>query len=192
MSIATGTGDGGDSGLLGGTRVPKDNSRLEAYGTLDELNAAIGVAIAHAPPEAVSAQLSRIAHWLFDLGTDLATPGAGLQSARSDGGSASEEIPLRIGDEPIAELTAWIHAFEAELPPLRAFILPGGTPAAAALHLARTICRRAERRVVTLLHDSGEGKKAMVFLNRLSDLLFLHARASNHAAGHGDVEWQST
>ena len=181
MSIATGTGDSGDSGLLGGTRVPKDNSRLEAYGTLDELNAAIGVAIAHGLPEGVAGELERISHGLFDLGTDLANPGSGLEVGK----------PLRIGTKHIEQLTAWIHAHEQELPPLRAFILPGGSPGAAALHLARTICRRAERRVVTLMHDSGEGKTAMVFLNRLSDLLFLQVRAANIAAGCGDVEWSS-
>jgi len=181
MSIATGTGDRGDSGLLGGTRVPKDDIRLEAYGTLDELNASIGAALAQGLPGEVATQLGRISHWLFDLGADLATPGAG-----------SATLPLRLGDERARTLTEWIHALEAELPPLRAFILPGGTAAASALHVARTVCRRAERRVVTLMRDTGgEGKVGLVFLNRLGDLLFLHARAANRAAGQGDVEWRS-
>ncbi len=182
MSIATGTGDRGDSGLFGGGRVPKDDTRLEAYGTLDELNAAISGAIARGVPEPVSGQLERISHWLFDLGSDLASPGA-------TGGD--DEKTGRLGETPITALTNWIHEHEAELPPLRAFILPGGTDAAAALHLARTICRRAERRVVTLLRATGEGKTGMVFLNRLGDLLFLHARVANRAAGRGDVEWRS-
>ena len=182
MSIATGTGDQGESGLLGGTRVPKDAARLEAYGTLDELNASIGVALAQKPPAEVTRQLELISHWLFDLGTDFATPGAGL----------TDDSPLRIEQPHVDTLTGWIHQFEEELPPLRAFILPGGTPAAATLHLARTICRRTERHVVTLARESGEGKAGMIFLNRLSDLLFLHARAANVEAGCGDVEWKSS
>lgn len=181
MSIATGTGDRGDSGLIGGARVPKDHVRLEAYGTLDELNAAIGAALAQPLPAETAGQLAQISHWLFDLGADLATPGAG-----------SGKTPLRLAESRSATLTSWIHELEAELPPLRAFILPGGTAAAAALHLARTVCRRAERCVVTLLRETGgEGKVGLVFLNRLGDLLFLHARAANRAAGQGDVEWKS-
>jgi cob(I)alamin adenosyltransferase len=185
MSIATGTGDRGDSGLIGGARVPKDDIRLEAYGTVDELNAAISAAIAHGLPAESATQLERISHWLFDLGADLATPG-------SDTGSGSPGKPaLRLGDERARTLTEWIHALEAVLPPLRAFILPGGSPAAAALHVARTVCRRAERRVVTLLRATGDGRTGLVFLNRLGDLLFLHARAANRAAGQDDVEWRS-
>jgi cob(I)alamin adenosyltransferase len=181
MSIATGGGDRGESGLIGGKRVPKDDVRLEAYGTLDELNAAIGAALVAAPPAEVAAQLGKISHWLFDLGSDLATPGAG-----------SGKSALRLGEERAETLTAWIHALERELPRLTAFILPGGTAAAAALHVARTICRRAERRVVSLMRTTGgEGKVGLVFLNRLGDLLFLHARAANRAAGRGDVEWKS-
>jgi len=181
MSIATGTGDRGDSGLLGGARVPKDDPRLEAYGTLDELNAAVGAALAHGLPGEIAAQLERVSHWLFDLGADLATPGSG-----------SGKTPLRLGEERARTVTEWIHGLEDELPPLRAFILPGGSPAAAALHVARTVCRRAERRVVTLMRATGgEGKVGLVFLNRLGDLLFLHARAANRAAGRGDVEWRS-
>ena len=181
MSIATGTGDQGDSGVLGGSRVPKDHARLEAYGTVDELNAAIGVALAEAPPPTVAEQLEKLSHWLFDLGTDLATPEAGLEGGPE----------LRIDAGKVETVTGWIHAFEEELPPLRAFILPGGSKGAAALHLARTICRRAERRVVTHRTGTGEATVAMVFLNRLSDLLFLHARAANIASGCGDVEWKS-
>lgn len=181
MSIATGTGDQGDSGLIGGDRVPKDDTRLEAYGTLDELNAVIGCARAEALPDAVEEQLSRVSRWLFELGTDLATPNVGL-----DGGPDP-----RLDDSHIEMLTGWIHAFEKELPPLKAFILPGGSRGGATLHGARTVCRRAERRVVTHLRNTGEGQIGMVFLNRLSDLLFLHARAANAAAGVPDVEWHS-
>lgn len=181
MSIATGTGDAGDSGLIGGARVPKDNSRLEAYGSLDELNAAIGVAISHGLPTPVEEQLEQVSHWLFDLGSDLASPRAGLEPGQ----------PLRVGEEHHVRLTEWIHATEETLPPLRNFILPGGSPGAAALHLARTICRRAERRLVSFLHDTGEGSHGVVFLNRLSDLLFLQARVTNIAASCEDVVWRA-
>ncbi len=181
MSITTGGGDQGDSGLLGGDRVPKDDLRLEAYGTLDELNAVLGVTLADDLPQRVEQEIQQISHWLFELGTDLATPGAGLERGPAE----------RLSTSQVDTLTDWIHAHESELPKLTAFILPGGTTAAANLHLARTVCRRAERRVVSHFRRCGEGRVGMVFLNRLSDLLFLHARLTNHAQGQGDVEWKS-
>ncbi|MEM7262921.1 MAG: cob(I)yrinic acid a,c-diamide adenosyltransferase [Planctomycetota bacterium] len=179
MSIVTGTGDGGESGVLGGGRVPKDDARLEAYGTVDELGAAIGTARSTpGVPSAVDQELESIGHWLFDLGCDLATPGA----------DDAKELRLPAARAP--RLREWVEAYESTLPPLRNFVLPGGTPAAAALHWARTVCRRAERRVVTMRRETGEGTVAIVFLNRLSDLLFVHARAANHEAGVPDVEWR--
>lgn len=179
MSISTGRGDGGESGLVGGERVAKDDIRLEAYGTVDELNAALMAAHAAGPPEGIAEELELASAWLFDLGSDLATPGCGIE----------EGLEPRLGRERIERLEEWIAREEEGLPPLRRFILPGGSPAAAALHHARTVCRRAERRVVTLRERTAEGDLALVFLNRLSDLLFLYARHANRAAGVADVEW---
>ncbi len=178
MSISTGKGDGGESGLIGGSRVPKDDIRLETYGTIDELNAVIGVVRTAGPTAGVDTELERISGWLFSLGSDLATPG--------DDPERVHHLP----DSVIAELDAWIHREEDSLPPLRRFILPGGARSAAHLHHARTVCRRAERHVVTLSRTSGEGKTGIVFLNRLSDLLFLYARRCNHEAGVADTEWE--
>lgn len=180
MSISTGTGDRGESGLIGGSRVSKDDIRLQAYGTVDELNSMIGVARTLQPPEPLDQELADISSWLFCLGSDLATPGAGV----------SEDVKLY---QPLAatkSLEEWIHREEKDLPPLRRFILPGGSSLAAHLHLARTICRRAERHVVSLTRRGGEGVLAVVFLNRLGDLLFLYARRANLAAGIADIEWQ--
>jgi len=179
MSIVTGTGDQGDSGVLGGGRLPKDDTRLEAYGTVDELGAAMGVARATPGiPDTVDRQLEQIGHWLFDLGCDLATPGD------------DNEKDLRLESGRSAQLEAWVHEFEAKLPALRNFVISGGSAASAALHLARTMCRRAERRVVSLCRATGEAKRGLIFLNRLSDLLFVHARAANQEAGRDDVEWR--
>lgn len=176
MAINTGTGDGGESGLIGGQRVLKDDPRLEAYGTVDELNAAIGW-LRTVAPASLDAELQTISEWLFALGSDLATPEAARRA-------------IILPAEATLRLDAWIARDEAYLPPLRRFILPGGCPAAAACHLARTICRRAERHVVTLHRVCGEGRAAIVFLNRLSDLLFLYARRANHEAQVQDVEWR--
>ena len=180
MSISTGTGDQGESGLFRGGRVPKDHVRLEAYGMVDELNAVLGVARAAGLSAEIDAELAEVSAWLFDLGADLATPGAGQEG----------ELALRLGQDRIDALDAWIHRDEAALPALKSFILPGGSPAAAALHLARTVCRHAERRVVTLKRETGEAALAVVFLNRLGDLLFLWARRANREAGVDDVEWR--
>ena len=180
MSISTGRGDGGDTGFVDGTRASKDDPRVEAYGTVDELNATLALvrnASSDAPFEPEIAEISSL---LFDMGCDLATPGAGLE----------EGAELRLHAGAIERLGGWIRREESELPPLRTFVLPGGTPAAAALHLARTVCRRAERRVVTLRDQTREGEQAIVFLNRLSDLLFLYARRANALAGVEDVPWK--
>lgn len=180
MSITTGKGDGGQSSYLGGDRSFKDEARFEAYGTVDELNATIGAIRSHALPGPLDDELRTITEWLFSMGADLATPGAG-----------TGQKALRLAPPTHDTLLTWIHREEAALPPLRHFILPGGSPAAAACHLARTVCRRAERRVVTLMRETGEAESAVVFLNRLSDLLFLYARRANVHAGVADVEWRS-
>ena len=180
MSIATGKGDDGSTGLIGGQRVPKDDPRLEAYGTVDELNAAIGMARATELSPAIDRELGRISEWLFALGSDLATPHRGPDD---------KKVPLLPAGTAL-ELEEWIHREEGELPPLRNFILPGGNAASAVFHLARTVCRRAERHVVSLHQATGEAAPAIVFLNRLSDLLFLYARRANHDAGISDVEWR--
>jgi cob(I)alamin adenosyltransferase len=179
MKIYTKTGDTGETGLWGGQRVPKDTARVQAYGTVDECNAAIGVARAGGAEPGLDAILERIQNQLFVVGSDLATPGE------------AANIP-RIGTEEIAFLEQTIDALELELAPLRQFILPGGTPAAAQLHLARTICRRAERWVVGLARqDSAVSAHVGIYLNRLSDCLFVLARAANARAGVADVPWTS-
>jgi cob(I)alamin adenosyltransferase len=180
MKIYTKTGDDGTTGLYGGGRVRKDDVRIEAFGAVDELNAALGTARAEAPPPEIDRILFRIQNELFDLGAELATAQPSVQGLAV------------VGDREIGALEAAIDAFEDRLSPLKAFILPAGTHAAAALHLARTICRRAERRVLTLKAQSSEpvSQQTVVYLNRLSDLLFVLARAVNAACGQPDVEWQ--
>lgn len=182
MKIYTKTGDGGETGLWGGARVPKDAARVQAYGTVDECNAAIGVARAALAGEpelaALDELLARIQNQLFVVGADLATPGE------------AANIP-RVGPAEVAFLEQTIDALEAELPALTQFILPGGSPAAAQLHLARTVCRRAERWVVQLGRHEPVGPDVGVYLNRLSDCLFVLARAANARLGRPDVPWQS-
>ena len=180
MKIYTKTGDTGETGLFAGPRVPKDDPRIEAYGTVDELNAVIGVVRSHEPPAEIDAELGRIQNELFVVGAELATPDpVKLQMAL-------------IGDSHIAALELSIDRWEATLPPLRQFILPGGTPAAAELHFARTVCRKAERRVVTLAHLPGHvvSERIIRYLNRLSDWLFVASRAANHRAGQPETPWQ--
>ncbi len=180
MKIYTKTGDTGETGLLGAPRVRKDSPRIEAYGAVDELNAAIGVARATELPSAMQAELAEIQAELFCIGGELATP----DPAKFD---------LRIiGPPHVARLEAIVDRYEATLPPLKNFILPGGSPGAAALHVARTVCRRAERRLVSLLDQSAEpiSEQLVIYLNRLGDLLFVLARAANAAAGVADVVWQ--
>ncbi len=178
MKIYTRTGDQGETGLFGGPRVRKDVPRIEAYGTIDELNAVLGLARAAAPPPEVDAVLLRVQHELFVLGAELATPAPGHAA-----------VPA-IAQANVAALEAEIDRFEAVLPPLKEFILPAGSPAAAHLHLARTVCRRAERRAVSLAVAEPVSPVVLQYLNRLSDLLFVLARAANHAVGQPDVPWQ--
>jgi cob(I)alamin adenosyltransferase len=172
VKIYTRTGDRGETSLFGGARVPKDDPRIEAYGTVDELNSFIGAARASWPSSPLDALLARIQSDLFDIGARLAAPG----SDRFRGADAAR----------IPELEQSIDAMESELPPLRNFILPGGCAAAAQLHVARTVCRRAERLVVAL----GE-EPSVVYLNRLSDWLFVAARYANLKFGVDDVVWNA-
>lgn len=187
MKIYTRTGDEGTTALYGGERVPKDARRVEAYGTVDEANALLGVArsqLSRSPlggSDEVDGLLDAVQRTLFDVGADLATP---------EGSPYRRNIaPLDAGD---AEgLERQIDRLEAELPPLRAFILPGGHPAAASLHLARTVVRRAERRVAGLAHEEAVNPHVGVYLNRLSDLLFVLARAVNVRSQTPETPWQA-
>ncbi len=178
--IYTKTGDKGETGLFGGERVTKDHVRVEAYGTLDELAASLGVARALDPPAELAPLLAELQSRLFELGAELATP------------PSRTKRPAGIDAGDVAHLESAIDAHEAALEPLKQFILPGGTPLAAALHAARATCRRAERRLVTLRRAEPQtGETAVIFLNRLGDLLFVLARRANQLAGRGDEPWQA-
>ncbi|HSP19121.1 MAG TPA: cob(I)yrinic acid a,c-diamide adenosyltransferase [Myxococcaceae bacterium] len=178
MKIYTRTGDTGQTGLFGGGRVAKDDARVAAYGDVDELNAALGVARA--------AGLGNLDAWCQDLQDQLFTVGAVLATPR--GTRADAHIP-HVRQEWVAAMEQRIDALQQELPPQTHFVLPGGTPASAALHLVRTVCRRAERSVVPLFREGLVDEVTMQFLNRLSDFLFVLARAANHRAGVKDVPW---
>ena len=180
VKIYTRTGDSGETGLFGGGRVDKDAQRVEAYGTVDELNATLGVALAARPEGGVSGPLERIQTELFELGADLATP---------PDSSARANTVVRFNEKYVAVLEAEIDLFEAQLEPLTTFIVPGGSPAGAALHLARTVCRRAERRAVSLARDDFVSPPIMPYLNRLSDLLFVLARVANVHAQVPEQKW---
>ena len=181
MKIYTRTGDGGDTGLFGGGRVPKHHPRVAAYGDVDELNSAIGVARAAPPTDLADPLLESIQRDLFALGGHLATP---------DPGKVRRTLAkAELSATRVEEFEQAIDAADAELPPLRAFVLPGGAPKAAALHLARTVCRRAERSVVGLAAAEEVPPLFLTYLNRLSDLLFALARLANHRDGRGDVTW---
>ncbi len=170
--IYTRTGDDGSTGLGDGARVSKDSARVTAYGTVDETNSAIGVVLACQLPDTVREALVGVQHQLFDLGGELCIPG---HSA--------------IDDADIKRLETILDRFNDDLPALKDFILPGGGMAAAQCHLARTICRRAEREVVTLSHHDSVRPQAIRYLNRLSDLLFVLARVLSRHDGHGEVLW---
>ena len=182
--IYTRTGDKGTTALASGERRKKHDLRIEAYGTVDETNAAIGLARLHTRGEGdaeLDAMLGRIQNELFDLGADLSTP---------DTGKPLPYEPLRILEPQVERLEREIDRLNGELKPLRSFVLPGGTAAAAALHLARTVCRRAERLAMALAEKPGEAVSpaALKYLNRLSDFLFVASRHAN-ARGSGDVLW---
>jgi cob(I)alamin adenosyltransferase len=174
--ICTRTGDNGTTGLGDGSRTGKDDPRIEAIGAIDELNSALGLLLSHELPANMQDRLSRVQHCLFDVGGELCLPG---QSACHV-----------VGAEQSGELEIALEALNADLPPLREFILPGGCPAAAACHLARTICRRAERRLVSLARVEDVNPAGIMYLNRLSDLLFVMARQLNRLAGKTDVYWR--
>jgi cob(I)alamin adenosyltransferase len=207
MKIYTRTGDAGSTGLFGGPRVSKDDYRIEAYGTVDELNAVVGMVRSSGVSDEIDYQLDQIQHALFSIGAELATPNP-------------EAFDLRIiNHSHIEQMEGWIDQHESSLSPLKHFILPGGKPQASSLHLARSICRRAERRVVTLAREDdrkgeddplrdtqaggekvaspGEGttpapisESLIVFLNRLSDYLFVVSRVVNHQANVPEVKWE--
>ena len=179
MKIYTRTGDSGDTALFDGTRVQKSDPRVAAYGDLDELNAWLGLVIAHLNDDDVAPKLRHIQRDLFAIGARLADPSHRI---------AGRVTKAAVSMEDVARLERWIDEFDAVIPPLRRFILAGGTPAGAALHVARTVCRRAERAMVQL----GEGafeNELLQYVNRLSDLLFTMARAVNHRAGIAELEW---
>ena len=179
--IYTKTGDEGDTGLFGGGRVPKDHPRVSAYGDIDELNAVIGMARSVEMMPRIDEVLAPVQRDLFALGALLATP---------DLEKMKEQLQkARISDARIAQREQAIDDGEAELEPLKAFILPGGTPKAAALHVARVTCRRAERAVIHLQREAEIPQIVIVYLNRLSDLLFVLARVANRRAGAGEVTW---
>ncbi len=180
MKIYTRSGDDGDTGLFGGGRVPKDHPRVAAYGDVDELNSALGLARA-TPPPLFDDLLASVQRDLFAIGGQLATPDPERVTRALEKAVLSED---RVG-----ELERAIDAADAELAPLTAFVLPGGTPKAATLHVARTVCRRAERSVVRLAREAEVHPVFVVYLNRLSDLLFTLARLTNHRAGIGEEAW---
>ena len=171
--IYTRTGDDGTTGLGDGSRVSKDSARVEAYGTVDELNSALGVLLALPLPPAVARTLTEVQHELFDMGGELCIPGH-----------------TAIRAEQVTRLERELDAFNDELPPLKEFILPGGGAQAAACHLARTVARRAERRVWTLARSEGVSPEVPKYLNRLSDLLFVLARVLARAANGTEVLWR--
>jgi len=181
MRIYTRTGDQGDTGLFGGGRVPKDHPRVAAYGDVDELNSAIGVVRAIAEQGFFDQLLESVQRDLFAIGGHLATPDPDRVRKALD--------KARLSATSVTEFERIMDQADQELPPLRAFILPAGTRTAAALHLARTICRRAERSVVHLAHTDTVPELFLVYLNRLSDLLFTLARLANNRDGVGDATW---
>ena len=173
--IVTRTADAGTTGLGDGTRVAKDAARIDAIGAVDELNSTIGVLLAEPLPDAVSACLLAVQHDLFDLGGELSIPGY-----------------TSMTDAHVARLEADVERFNADLAPLKEFILPGGSRAAALAHVARTVCRRAERTLIAAAAGEAITQVSRVYLNRLSDLLFVLARTLNRAAGRNDVLWQKS
>lgn len=178
MKIYTKKGDGGETSLFGGSRVSKASRRIEAYGTVDELNAVLGMVLSYNPSEKGTQLLQKIQELLFVLGADLATPPAA--KTRID----------RIGEEQVVWLEDAIDELEESLDPLKYFILPGGAPPGATLHLARTVCRRAERATVSCKIEEEVSYNAVRFLNRLSDFLFVLARYENKQAGSPEQPWK--
>ena len=177
MKLYTKTGDYGTTGLYGGTRISKTSARIKSIGETDELNAAIGIARTFAQEDPLDEMMARIQNWLFDLGAELASP---------PGGKFTVE---KISHGHIAAIEVSIDTLEEQLPPLKAFILPGGSPLASQLHMARCICRRTERSVVELNRSEPVREETRLFLNRLSDWLFVAARTANMSRHDNDIEW---
>ncbi|MEM1444763.1 MAG: cob(I)yrinic acid a,c-diamide adenosyltransferase [Planctomycetota bacterium] len=189
MKLYTRRGDSGATDLFGGQRVAKDDLRVEAYGTVDELNAELGLCLATAGPvpEGIAGPLTTIQSRLFEIGADLATP----EFVTDEHGVSkpNSRVVPRVDDHHVKELEAWIDAASSAVPAMTCFILPGGTELSARLHVARTVCRRAERGCVTLAEREPVSEQVITYLNRLSDLLFALARLANHEAGVEDVPW---
>ncbi|MFQ6019302.1 MAG: cob(I)yrinic acid a,c-diamide adenosyltransferase [Dehalococcoidia bacterium] len=183
--LYTRAGDRGDTSLFGGRRVAKDDLRVEAYGCVDELNSAIGVAVASLRQRRVEGLLESIQSRLFDIGAELAS-GGGVMKGRVKDRAKAFHLPAA----RVAELERWIDQYDARLPPLKTFILPSGSAAAAHLHLARTVCRRAERAAVKLASSEEVNPNLLAYLNRLSDLLFALARYVNKADRRRELPWQ--
>ena len=179
--VYTRTGDDGTTGLGGGQRVPKDSARIAAFGTVDELNSQIGAAISAGLDPALSGRLSTVQNELFHLGSDLCT----LEDDK-----VKRPVPV-IEQRHVDALESWMDEMSRELPPLENFVLPGGAPGAARLHLARTVCRRAEREAIALSRKERIGGHVVPYLNRLSDALFVAARFENRRRGAPDVLWNS-
>jgi cob(I)alamin adenosyltransferase len=186
--VYTRTGDAGETGLVGGKRVAKDELRIACYGDVDELNSVLGIvrSTLAAPPyegrddaARIDAVLAFVQQELFDLGSELATPP-----------ESEYEGMIRVGEDAVARLEAWMDELSADLPELKSFVLPGGGQAGAFLHLARTVCRRAERAVTTLVRRGETSPGTARYLNRLSDLLFVQSRWIAISSGHGEVLWQ--
>jgi cob(I)alamin adenosyltransferase len=175
--IYTRAGDAGETSLGDGSRVPKTDLRIEAYGTVDELNSVLGLALSGRLPDELRPWLEQVQNDLFDLGADLSVP---LEDAKRE--------RLRVTRSQVERLEELCDLVNEQLEPLRSFVLPGGTEAAARLHLARTVCRRAERRAVALAEEQGANPEALAYLNRLSDFLFILARAAN--AGSQEPLWK--
>ena len=171
--IVTRTGDAGTTGLADGSRVPKDSARIDAIGAVDELNSSLGVLLAESLPAQVDADLTDVQHDLFDLGGELSIPGH-----------------VAMSDAHVEQIEACVERYNADLPPLKEFVLPGGTRAAALAHVCRTVCRRAERALVHLASTEPVSDASRKYLNRLSDLLFVLARTLNRTGGRDDVLWQ--
>lgn len=178
MKIYTKTGDTGETALFGGERVPKDALRIEAYGSVDELNCVVGVIRSLKPHKSIDTILKKIQHQLFELGADLATPIA-----------HKSPYITRIKSSHSTMLEKIIDKLDVQLEPLKSFILPGGSVVASHLHLARTVCRRAERNVVRLSRNEDIGDAVIIYLNRLSDMLFVMARYANHLDGNEEIKW---
>lgn len=189
MKLYTRTGDDGTTGLFGGQRVAKDHPRVEAYGTVDELNAWIGfalIAAQHAPGatddpflKLIETIFADLQSRLFDIGADLATPE----------GAKHESKIVRIADEQVAEVERWIDLIEQGNTPMKSFVMPGGSELASRLHIARTVCRRAERAMIALSHSEPVTPSAIVYVNRVSDMLFAMARRANRTANVQDIPW---